>query len=402
MMKIIRTYLASIFVATALVACGGGGGDSSSSSGTSSSSSTTSSSTSPVKAASTSYLNAKASYSGPITFPSSVIDSLNGPPSAYAVADFFQTGNLDLFTAFQNYHTPSTGYAGNSQSEAVSNLTYSSDFTFWRKQSNGSYSQLSTVKGCLHPKKALVVDFNQDGFPDIWIACIGYDSGTYPGEQSRLLLSDGKGGFNQSSVDTVGYHHGSAAADINGDGYPDVVSTEFSKPMYALINNKNGTFTRDDSRITGSVKDSYTAIELVDLDGDGNIDLVAGRYPEAQYANSTKIFYGNGSGSFGARYAVIPPVSGRGVVVDFIAVTNNQKKGLFIDRSSDGTLQACFFCSTTLQWVDLSDMSSKLVLDNVVGQLGPKSWTYWWIPSTQNGQNGVVPFWSVTNTFVYQ
>jgi len=360
-----------------------------------------------VKAAATSYLNAKASYSGPITFPSIVIDSLNGPPTTYAVADFFQTGNLDLFTAFQNYHPTSTNYEGISQADAISNPTYWSDFTFWRKQSNGSYSQISTVKGCLHPRKALVADFNQDGFPDVWVACHGYDSGTFPGEQSKLLLSDGKGGFNQSSVDTVGFHHASAAADINGDGYPDVVSTDGVKQLYALINNKNGTFTRDESRITGAEKKNiYHAIELVDIDGDGNLDLVAGMN-EAQNANSTKIFYGNGSGFFGARSATIPPVSGRGEVLDFIAVTNNQKKGLFVNRTADGTDSTCYYCSTTLQWVDLSDMSSKLVLDKVVGQIGPyykygPSWTYWWLPSTQNGQNGVIPFWSLTNTFVYQ
>ena len=126
----------------------------------------------------TSYQNAKGLYASPIAFPPSLIDSLNGPPTAYAVADFFQTGNIDLFTAFQNYHPPSTGYTGVSQNDAISNSQYWSDFTFWRKQSDGTYFQILTMKGCLHPRKALVADFNQDTFPDLYISCHGYDSGS--------------------------------------------------------------------------------------------------------------------------------------------------------------------------------------------------------------------------------
>ena len=357
----------------------------------------------------TSYQNAKGLYASPIAFPASLIDSLNGPPTTYAVGDFFQTGNIDLFTAFQNYHPPSTGYTGISQSDAISNSQYWSDFTFWKKQIDGTYTQILTMKGCLHPRKALVADFNQDTFPDVYVACIGYDRGTFPGEQSVLLLSNGQGGFNQIKVDNIGYHHASAAADINGDGYPDIVSTELMKGAYFLINNKDGTFTRNNSRIlSGMMNDySYNTLELTDVDEDGYVDLIAGGPNEPTVLNNSKIFYGDKNGYFGARNLIIPPVPGRGILVDFILVKNDGVNGLFVDRASDGTDAACYYCSTTLQWVNLSDMSSKVVFDKINKAIGPyykygPSWTMWWISSTQNGQNGVVPYWTITNYFVSQ
>ena len=357
----------------------------------------------------TSYQNAKGLYASPIAFPASLIDSLNGPPTTYAVGDFFQTGNIDLFTAFQNYHPPSTGYTGISQSDAISNSQYWSDFTFWKKQIDGTYTQILTMKGCLHPRKALVADFNQDTFPDVYVACIGYDRGTFPGEQSVLLLSNGQGGFNQIKVDNIGYHHASAAADINRDGYPDIVSTELMKGAYFLINNKDGTFTRSNSIIlSGMMNDySYLTLEFTDIDEDGAVDLIAGGGSESTVLNNTKIFYGDKNGYFGSRSQIIPPVLGRGQVVDFTVVKNNGIKGLFLDRTADATDTVCFYCATTLQWVNLSDMSSKVVFDKINKAIGlyykyGPSWTMWWIPSTQNGQNGVVPYWTITNYFVSQ
>ena len=352
----------------------------------------------------TSYENAKGVYASPIAFPESLVDPLNGLPLVYAVGDFFQRGNIDLFTAFQNYYPSSGSFAGVGQSDAISNSKYWSDFTFWRKQSDGTYKQTLTMKGCLHPRKALVADFNQDTYPDVYVSCHGYDAGSFPGERSKLLLSDSKGNYRISEVDTIGYHHAASAGDINGDGFPDIVSSEFVKPIYFLINNKDGTFTKDFSRVNGSINNSYTAKELIDIDGDGYLDLVAGYGFESQYKDSTKIFFGSKIGYFGERFIAIPPVQGRGTVLDFIFIKNNNFRGLFVNRTADGTDSVCLYCSTTLQLVNLTDMSSKIVLDNVYRQLASyyKSWMAWWIPSTQSGQNGIVPYWTITNTFVTQ
>lgn len=221
-----------------------------------------------------------------------------------------------------------------------------------------------------------------------------------------MLLSDGAGNYKQTNVDSIGNHHSSSAADVNGDGYPDILSTEFTK-TYFLINNRNGTFTRDETRIIGNAMNRYTAIEIIDIDNDGFNDLLVGLGQESRSLNSTQIFFRDKNGQFGRRYSVIPSVAGRGVIVDYTVVKNNGVNGLFVDRTADGTDLVCFYCSTTLQWVNLSDMRSKVVLDNIYKQIGPyykygPSWTMWWISSTQNGQNGVVPYWTITNYFVSQ
>ena len=75
------------------------------------------------------------------------------------------------------------------------------------------------INGCIHPRKAIVADFNGDGRPDIFVACHGYDATPFPGEANKVVLSQPNGTYVTSNASAdVGFHHGAAAADLNGDG----------------------------------------------------------------------------------------------------------------------------------------------------------------------------------------
>jgi hypothetical protein len=112
----------------------------------------------------------------------------------------------------------------------------------------------------LHARKSIVSDFNLDGKPDIFINCTGIDAPPFNGEDSLLLLSNGSGKYEKKFIKwakpgTKTYTHGSSAADMNGDGLPDIVVTDNQAGIYngigVLINKGNGSFDFNELLING-------------------------------------------------------------------------------------------------------------------------------------------------------
>lgn len=338
----------------------------------------------------TSYQNMKERGVSGIAFPASAAGAAGDGPLAWAVADFTQTGALWLFTANQNY-----GSWNLTKAQAESDPKYLSDFELWSQAADGSYVKAWSAKGCLHPRKAVVADFNRDGIPDVFVACHGYDGPPFAGESSKLALSDGKGGFSVTDATGAGFFHGATAADLNADGYPDLIVADNTRAasVYALINQKDGTFREDPSRVPGlsdlSGSSPYFSVEALDADGDGKLDLIAGGHEQSGSA-PTRILFGDGAGVFGAAgaFATLPSMPGRGVVLDFTLSVSAGSRGLYVNRSSDETSPEGFYGARTLQWVDLASLSSLTLLD----QKG--AWIPWWLPAVKDGRSGVAPYYS--------
>ena len=115
------------------------------------------------------------------------------------------------------------------------------------------------------------VDIDRDGDPDI--AC---------GElNGKLLLYMNNNGMYSANTTTfasinVGGFSAPAFADLNGDGTPDLIlGAETADSMRAYVNN-GGTFDRCDSLIAGVDHFSNPHLALVDVDKDGDFDLVIG------------------------------------------------------------------------------------------------------------------------------
>jgi hypothetical protein len=193
------------------------------------------------------------------------------------------------------------------------------------------------VQPCIHARKILVADFNRDSVPDFAIMCHGWDAPPYPGERNTILLSQDNGYVLAHMSDQVDFFHGGSTADFNGDGIPDIAVTTMTG-IRVYINNGTGAFTAS-STFTVPVFRKAFHVELIDLNGDGHFDIVAGGH---EWEDATRIVINPGNNQFHtARVVTIPAVPGGGTIVDFVHTPST--KSLYILRTGDGRSNGTVF-----------------------------------------------------------
>ena len=167
-----------------------------------------------------------------------------------------------------------------------------------------------------HARKSIVGDFNSDGLDDIFVFDHGYDAGSFPGSNPKLIIQDGEGSFSWNKLtDQTGFHHGGASADIDNDGDLDIFVGGFDPFFY--INDGNANFQMVTDRFDGSIAKIFIA-ELIDVDEDGYVDLLVGAHEHD--GEDTTIYWGSSSGSYSDELmTIVPAWDGYGVVLDIDA-----------------------------------------------------------------------------------
>jgi len=102
-------------------------------------------------------------------------------------------------------------------------------------------------------------------------------------------------------------------ADLNGDGYLDLVFTHNINSVRVFINNGDGSFSAGQVLINYIPNDFIATAALADIDGDGKPDLLA-----AAAFGELRVYQGNGDGTFSTN----PAVFGTGDVPYGIAVAD--------------------------------------------------------------------------------
>lgn len=123
----------------------------------------------------------------------------------------------------------------------------------------------------------VALDMDKDGDTDLFVG-----GGPSPGEfpyisESYLLINDGKGHFTSSDLASVGLLTDAAVADINADGWPDLVVVGEWMPITYFLNQQGKINLTQKVSVEGT-DGLWLRIKTADLDRDGDPDFVVGNW----------------------------------------------------------------------------------------------------------------------------
>jgi len=130
-----------------------------------------------------------------------------------------------------------------------------------------------------------IIDYDRDGWPDIFLVNGSTLPGTKPSEPhtNHLFHNNHDGTFTdvtaKAGLFSTGWGQGACVGDYDNDGFDDIYVTGYG--VNRLFHNQgNGTFLEvaRQSGVAGSGKEWGTGCAFVDYDRDGKLDLVVANY----------------------------------------------------------------------------------------------------------------------------
>lgn len=185
------------------------------------------------------------------------------------------------------------GHGGDLDNDGFTDLSLvneaSDDVRVFVNDQSGMYSSFTTYpfSGGGVPSTNEPADFDGDGDIDMAV-------GSRNGDEVRILIGDGSGGYAPQVVYTVSESvRGLGVLDFDGDGDTDIVSANHDGNEITLLpNNGDGTFGAAIGLETGG--NGETALGVADFDEDGILDLVVGALDSEEFL----ILLGDGAGGF--------------------------------------------------------------------------------------------------------
>jgi hypothetical protein len=307
-----------------------------------------------------------------------------------AFLDYDRDGKLDLFVthyvnfSLQNAKDPGSNpyctYRGLAVNCGPRGLIGETS-TLYHNNGDGTFSDVSAASGILKPSGyfglgVLVADFDNDGWPDIYVASDSTPSLLFMNNHDGTFREDGtlRGvAFSGEGKEQAGM--GVSAADYDHDGWLDIVKTNFSDEVVDLYHNDGQAVFTDLSEAAGMNKQTHFVgwgCGFFDPDNDGYADVlyVNGHvYPELDRVHidttyrEPRVLYRNlGNGKFEdvsqlAGTTITNPSTGRGCAfgdfnndgcVDVIINNQNARPSLLQINAQNGN-----------QWINIRLIGKK-------------------------------------------
>ena len=277
--------------------------------------------------------------------------------------DFDVDGDLDIFVVNYLVYDVSmpvstykgiVGYGHPRSYEGTPDVLY-------RNNGDGTFTNIAETAGVTNPVEgrgmaAIAWDYDQDGFPDIYVA---NDT-----NRNFLYHNNGDGTFTDESVfigvgyDDRGVAEGSMgvdSADYNGDGWFDLIVANSEKAT--LYKNEEGLFFIDATADSGLEQPTLPFVGFsplfLDYDNDGYLDMFcANGHPQdiievlmdnETYAQRDQIFHNNGDGTYtdvsatAGTYFSVPLVGRAAATADYdndgdpdIVIMNSNQRAVLL------------------------------------------------------------------------
>jgi enediyne biosynthesis protein E4 len=251
--------------------------------------------------------------------------------------DYNRDGRLDLavtsYLEFDRTRVPEPGSGGYCLWKGIPVMCGPRGLPFSRQRlfrnvGGGRFQDVSEASGIGKPRAcygftAVASDFDDDGYPDLYVACDSTPSLLYHNRKDGTFEETGLlsgAALNESGQEQGGM--GVVVADVDEDGRFDIVKTNFSDDVPNIYWNRgDGTF---EDRVFEAGLGGYMSyvgwgVHLLDVDHDGRRDLLlinghvypeADKIPDVHY-RQPRLFYWNVGGG---RFKDLSDRSGPGIV----------------------------------------------------------------------------------------
>jgi len=245
--------------------------------------------------------------------------------SGCTFVDYDRDGFLDIFIAnyvdFDLATAPRPGSSRNCDWKGLSvwcgphGLTPGHNILL-RNNRDGTFTDVSEKAGILAPGARFglgvaAMDFDNDGWPDIYVACDQTPSLLYRNRHDGSFEEIGdRAGVAYNADGRLQAGMGIAVGDYDGNGLLDIAKTNFSGDRPSLYRNEDGRYFSDVSEEAGLGRNQLLGwgIAFLDVDEDGWPDLVMANghvYPEVDgsplgetYRQKTLLYRNLGNGRF--------------------------------------------------------------------------------------------------------
>lgn len=174
--------------------------------------------------------------------------------------DFLQDGSYSMFVTAVRYTDAFPGQNLAKWADGPSKAYFLSRDAdgMWRDNTAALIPRPEDRFSCVTVSYSIVADFNNDGRPDIYLACTGIDfqlNGQWTADQNSdqfIYVSQPNGTYKLLKL-PIGkiYGHQASAGDIDGDGNIDIVTADpyVNGTPFVLWGNGDGTFRQDLTRM---------------------------------------------------------------------------------------------------------------------------------------------------------